>query len=83
MPGYERDDGPYSRATAITPDDSTDLAYTTSAVYVGGAGALKVTTAGGDTTTVAAVPAGTVLPLRVVRVFATGTAATSIVGLYR
>jgi hypothetical protein len=83
MPGYDaRYNGPFNHAVAITPNDSTDLATTAQAIYVGGAGALKVITAGGDTVTFAAVPAGTTLRLRVTRVFSTGTAATSIVGLY-
>jgi hypothetical protein len=67
---------------AITPDNNTDLAYTTRAIWVGGAGAVKVTLFGGDTVTLSGVAAGTLLPLRVTRVFSTGTDATLMVGLY-
>ncbi len=71
-------------AVAITPNDSTDLSATTNKLYVGGAGSLVVRLIGAPTTNVtfAAVPAGTTLPIRVVRVLSSGTGATSIVGLY-
>jgi hypothetical protein len=36
---------------------------------------------GGDTVTLAGVPAGTFLPVRVIKVLSTGTTASSIVGL--
>jgi len=70
-------------AIAITPNDSIDIAMTKS-LYVGSAGALVVRLIGAPTTNVTfgAVPAGTTLPIRVVRVLNTGTAASSIVGLY-
>jgi hypothetical protein len=74
--------GPHNHAAAVTPSDANDLANVASAVYVGGAGALVVITAGGETVTFAAVPAGTTIPLRVARVKATGTAATSIVAVW-
>ena len=70
----------YKGAVAITPSDSADLTDPVSALHISVAGALKVTTIGGDTVTFASVPVGT-LELAVVRVFATGTAATGIVGL--
>ena len=72
------------RAVAITPNDSTDLSETTKSLYVGGAGALVVRLVGAPSTnvTLAAVPAGTTLPMRVVRVLSSGTGATSIVGFY-
>ena len=70
-------------AVAITPNDGVDIALTKS-LYVGGAGALVVRLVGAPTTNVTfgAVPAGTTLPIRVVRVLSSGTAASSIVGLY-
>jgi len=73
---------PAVQGFAIAPDNNTDLQYTTRAVWVGGAGAVKVTLAGGDTVTLSGVTAGTLLPLRVTRVFSTGTDATLLVGLY-
>lgn len=66
---------------AITPSDTVDCAAVTRKVYVGGAGALTVITKAGTTLTFAAVPAGTTIDLRISRVMATGTVATSIVGL--
>jgi len=76
-------DSPYMDGAAVTPSDSVDLAGGTSkGIYVGGVGALKVTTARGTDLTFAAVPAGTTIRLRVTRVWSTGTAATSIVALY-
>ncbi len=73
---------PADNASAVTPSDSTDLAYTSRALYVGGAGNLVVTMVGGGDVTFTAVPAGSILPIRVSRVKATSTTATSIVNLY-
>jgi len=70
----------YRGAVAITPSDAANLTDPVSGLYIGTAGALKVDTASGETVTFANVVAG-VLPLAVVKVYATGTAATGIVGL--
>lgn len=54
-------------------------------LYVGGAGDLLVTTAGGDTVEFIGVLAGSFIPVQVTRVFRTGqtgTAATNIVALW-
>lgn len=67
--------------TAVTPSDTTDLAFTTRAIYVGGAGTLTVVLSGGATVDFAAVPAGTWLWVAVTRVKLTGTSASSIVAL--
>lgn len=72
--------GSYDRAIAVTPDDSNNFAAFSRELYIGTAGTLKVTTAGGDVTTFANVGVGH-LRLRVVRVWATGTTATGIVAL--
>jgi len=56
--------------------------YCYRALYVGGAGDVKVVTVGGSTVIFSAVPAGTILPVAVVRVFSTGTTATSLVGMW-
>lgn len=65
---------PATTAAAVTPSDSTAL--TSRAVWVGGAGDLSVRLSGATSTTVVftAVPAGTLLPLSVVRVMAATTA---------
>ena len=51
-------------------------------LYVGGAGAVRVLTSGKDDVTFAGVNAGTFLPVQVLRVYATGTNATSILALW-
>lgn len=66
-------------ASAITTSDTAPNVFTR--LYVGGTGNLKVTTENGDVVTFSSVPAGSVIPIRVSLVWATGTTATSIVGL--
>lgn len=72
---------PARNAAAVTPNDSTDLANDSRALYVGGAGDISIVTVGGDTVTLSSVPAGAVLSIMVRRVRATGTTATNIVSL--
>lgn len=74
--------GPAQNAAAVTPSDSVDLTYTSRALYVGAAGDVKVTMNESGTVTFVDVVAGTLLPIRVDRVFATGTTATDIVALW-
>lgn len=73
--------GPASHGFAITPHDTNPLAETTRALYVGGAGAVSVVLASGASLSFASVSPGTVLPVRVTKVMATGTTATDILGL--
>jgi hypothetical protein len=72
---------PARNASAVTASDSTALSGVRG-VYVGGAGNLAVRFIGGATVTLAAVPAGTLLPLMVDRIMSTNTTATDIVALY-
>jgi len=72
---------PAANAATITPDDDTDLAYTTRAIWVGGEGDLTVIMHGGATVTYTSVAAGTLLPIRVVRVLES-TTATDLVGMW-
>lgn len=72
---------PASSASEILPDDSADLAYVCTGLNVATPGAVRVTTKSGDVVDVF-VEAGSVFPLRVRRVWATGTTATGIRGLY-
>lgn len=74
-------DSPYEDGAAVTPSDATDLAVWSRALYIGGAGTLRITTAKGTVLNFAAVPAG-IHRLRAARVHATGTSATGIVALY-
>lgn len=71
----------YDDAFPITPSDTADLPRMAQGLTVGGAGTLKVTTAAGNTVTLNSVAAGTVLPLRVSKVFSSGTSATNINGM--
>ena len=71
---------------AVTPNDTTDLAMETRAIYVGGAGDVVChmydpTTKRLTSVTFASVAAGTVIPIQTPRILATGTTATSIRGL--
>lgn len=68
-------------AAAVTPSDTVNLTNP-STIYVGVAGDVKVTTAQGSDVTFAGVPAGAVLPVQVLRVWATGTTASSMVAVF-
>lgn len=70
---------PITGAFAITPNDATDLQEVTLSLFVSVGGAVKVTLYDGSTVTYATLPAGR-HPLRVKRVWATGTLATGIIG---
>lgn len=72
---------PFIDGEPVAPHDTNELAYVSRALYIGGAGAVKVTTLKGTDLTFAAVPVGTVLHVRAKKVFATGTTATNIVAL--
>lgn len=74
---------PASKAFSITPTDDVELAQTTRGLYVGGAGDISLKMVGDDTAVpFKGVTAGSLLPLRVKEVRATGTTATFIVGVY-
>lgn len=77
-------DSPAERAfdAYATRSDSTDFANAARALYTGSGGTLKVNTVAGDTVTFVSVPAGSILPVRVARLWATGTTATDCIGLY-
>lgn len=74
---------PASGAVAVTPADGSDLSLApTRGLYIGVSGDVKVDMLGGDTAiTFKAAPVG-VLPIRVKRVYSTGTTATNILALY-
>lgn len=73
--------GPASTGFAIVPSNDTDLPEATRALYVGSGGDLAVTMLSGAAVVLTSVAAGSLLPLRVVRVRTTGTTAGAIVGL--
>ena len=70
---------PIEFAVAISPDDATDIATVSRAIYVGASGNLKVTLLGGEDITFVGLAAGVFHPIRATRIWSTGTTATSIV----
>lgn len=79
-------DAPATGGGAITVHDTTaDPNGPFRALWVGAAGNVKVTTYDGTAITLIGVPAGTLLPIAVLKVFSTGTTVstpnTNITGL--
>jgi len=79
------------RAAVVVPSNTVNIPYvggdgTTPSwpcvLYVGGTGDVRVLTEGGDDVIFYSLPAGSFLPVNVVRVFATDTTATNIVALW-
>ena len=68
-------------AAAVTPSDTVNLAQP-SVIYVGVGGNVRILTAQGSTVTFTGVNAGTVLPVQVLRVFATSTTASSMTAVF-
>ena len=86
MPGIQRIQ-PAVTYAAITPSDTVDLTKgVCDSIYVGTAGDVAVVDRDGTAVTFGAVPAGTVLPVKALRVNATNTASgagrTGLVALY-
>lgn len=67
---------------SVTPNDSTDLEYTGVVLYIGTGGDVKVDASLAGTETFKNLPDGSILPVKVDRVYASGTTATDIIGLY-
>jgi hypothetical protein len=80
---FPSSDGSAGSFFAVTPSDVVGGNFTTPArgLYVGVAGNVSVVPAVGAAVTFVGVPAGYILPVEAIRVNATGTTATSIVGL--
>ncbi|KQX42489.1 hypothetical protein ASD04_00505 [Devosia sp. Root436] len=72
--------GPATHGFAIVPSDASDLVEVTRAIYVGGAGDVTARLLSGADVTFTAVPAGSVLPIRAIRI-GTASTATNLVGL--
>tara|TARA_R110000868_G_scaffold366495_1_gene629412 strand:+ start:838 stop:1059 length:222 start_codon:yes stop_codon:yes gene_type:complete len=68
-------------AAVVTTSDTVNLREP-SVIFVGTTGALRVLTAQGSDVTFAAVPGGTIVPLQVIRVYASGTTATNLVRIF-
>jgi len=71
---------PADHIEEVTPDDANDLNFVTRSLNVTGGGTVKVTMADGSVGTLY-ISDGGAKPVRVVRVWSTGTTATGIVGL--
>jgi hypothetical protein len=73
---------PASKLTAITPDDSNDLANICRALYVGSGGNVAVIAAGDSVAvTIPSVPSGAILPIRVKRLMLSNTTAGSFIAM--
>lgn len=75
------DGSTFTDAFALTPHDSNNFARLAKRVYVGGAGDIVAVLLSGATVTFKAVPVGTILPVSMVRINATSTTATQLVGI--
>ena len=73
---------PARDAAAVTPRDSAQISRVARALYVGGSGDVKLVTEEGNTVTFQDIVAGSILPVKATKVFATGTTATNIVALF-
>lgn len=65
----------------ITPSDTVSLVEAVRAVYVGVGGNLSIVPLNGPAVTLTAVQGGSILPIGAARINATGTTASSLVGL--
>ena len=70
------------RAAEVVTSNSVTYESPTRGVYVGVGGNVKVDMVSGGTVTFVGVPAGTLLPIQVERIYTTGTTATNMVALY-
>lgn len=74
--------GPMTDGAGVTPSNTEDLSHVTRALWIGGTGDVGVVMASGRSLVLKAVPAATLLPLRVTRVLFTETTATEIIALW-
>lgn len=72
---------PALSALDVTPADGADLSRIARGLYIGVGGNVKVDMSSSGTVTFVGVGAGTLLPIYVKRVYATGTTATNIIAL--
>lgn len=85
---FRRNDEPANGLFAVTPsntvvfDNKDTNPPLPSALYIGTGGNIAVVAADGSSGVIENVLGGTILPIRVKQVLATGTTATKIIGLY-
>ena len=70
---------PISRVISVTPDDGQDISHLSRALYLGTGGDLRATMSDGATVTFVNMAPGW-HPIRVARVWSTGTTADHILG---
>ena len=77
------------RAAVVVPSDTVNIPSISNStnqescvLYVGTGGTLRVLTSGRDDVTFSNIQDGTFLPVQVLKVFATGTSASEIIGLW-
>lgn len=68
-------------AAAVTPSDTVNFTEP-SIIFSGAGGTIRVLTAQGSTVTFTNVQAGAILPVQVLRVFASTTTATNMVRIF-
>ena len=68
-------------AFTITPSNTVNFAARARAIYVGVSGDITLVNSDGTTCVLVAVPQGSIIPIECIRINATGTTATSLVGL--
>lgn len=74
---------PVNLGVVVVPDDATNFSEgVCEFLYVGVVGNVAVVFEGGTAITFTGVPAGTILPVRAIRVNSTLTTATNMVALY-
>jgi hypothetical protein len=66
----------------VAPSDTSDLSQVSRAIYVGQGGDVALTLVDGNAVTFEAVPGGSLLPIRVRAIAASGTSATGIIALW-
>jgi hypothetical protein len=72
-----------AEAATISDDSADNFSREADALYVGtGGGDVAVVLPGGTAVTFTAVPAGTILPVRAIRINSTNTTATDVLGLF-
>jgi hypothetical protein len=74
-------DDPASLCRNIEPSDITALQDLTRAIYIGGAGSLRLVDASGNTVIFDGLVGGFILPVRAQQVLSTGTTATGLVAM--
>jgi hypothetical protein len=72
---------PAEHADPITPSDDAELPRATRALYVGQGGDVAVRFVSGEAVVLANLQGGTVYPLRLRQILASGTMASGLVGL--